>query len=111
MLIGSIEFREVWLVDFEFWAPPGERPTAVCLVAKELSSGRIIRVWQDELQRLKEPPYAIDKDSLFVAYYASAEMGVHLSLGWELPANVLDLYVEFRNLTNGKPTPSGFGLL
>ena len=31
--------------------------------------------------------------------YASAELGCHLALGWPLPDNVLDLYVEFRNLT------------
>ena len=30
-----------------------------------------------------------------------------MALGWELPAYVLDLYVEFRNLTNGLELPSG----
>jgi hypothetical protein len=48
---------------------------------------------------------------LFVAYYASAEMGCHLALGWPLPENVLDLYAEFRNLTNGLPLPYGRSLL
>ena len=57
------------------------------------------------------PPYGIGKNCLFVAYYASAELGCHLSLGWPLPANILDLYAEFRNMTNGVPTPSGNGLL
>ena len=33
------EFREVWLADFEFSAPPGERPLPVCLVAREFRSG------------------------------------------------------------------------
>ena len=41
-------FREVWAVDFEFVAPPGERPTPVCLVARELKSGRTIRLWRDQ---------------------------------------------------------------
>ncbi len=50
-------------------------------------------------------------DTLFVAYYASAEIGCHLALDWEIPVNILDLYVEFRNLTNGLPTPCGVGLL
>ena len=106
-----MQFREVWLVDFEFSAPPGERPTPICLVAREQVSGRELKVWQDELQSMKTPPYAIDEDSLFVAYYASAELGCHLALGWVLPQNVLDLFVEFRNLTNGLTLPCGSGLL
>jgi len=109
--IGDSAFREVWLVDFEFSAPPGERPTAVCLVAWELRSGAKLRVWQDELQGMDRPPYSVDKGALFVAYYASAEMGCHLALGWPLPVNVLDLFTEFRNATNGFSLPCGAGLL
>ena len=48
---------------------------------------------------------------LFVAYFASAELGCHLALDWPLPARVLDLYVEFRNLTNGLDPYCGNGLL
>ena len=48
---------------------------------------------------------------LFVAYYASAEIGCHLALGWPVPERVLDLFTEFRNHTNGIPTVSGPGLL
>ena len=36
-----------------------------------------------------------------VAYYASAEIGCHLALGWPVPQRVLDLFTEFRNHTNG----------
>ncbi|MBS0289749.1 MAG: DNA polymerase I [Proteobacteria bacterium] len=109
--IGKRVFREVWLVDFEFSAPPGEQPSVVCMVAHEIGSGKRIRVWQDELIKLKWPPYAICNDTLFVAYYASAEMGCHLKLNWPLPVNVLDLYVEFRNHTNGLTLPCGTSLL
>ncbi len=109
--VGERAFREVWLVDFEFSAPSGERPRVVCLVALELGSGRKLRVWEDELLIMDRPPYAIDSDSLFVAYYASAEVGCHLVLGWPLPNNVLDLFAEFRNTTNGLPLHCGAGLL
>ena len=34
-----------------------------------------------------------------------------LSLGWPLPERVVDLFVEFRNTTNGLPKPRGNGLL
>ena len=72
MQLEPRNFREVWLLDFEFSAPSGERPQPVCLLAWELHSGRKLRVWQDELMALEAPPYALDKDVLLVAYYASA---------------------------------------
>jgi hypothetical protein len=78
-------------------------------VALELHSGRLVRQWRDQFDRL--PPYSTDAGALFVAFYASAELGCHLALGWPQPARVLDLYVEFRNRTNGAETPCGAGLL
>lgn len=57
------------------------------------------------------PPYTLGSDDLFVAYFASAELGCHLQLGWPLPCWVLDVYVEFRRLTNGRDLPGGRGLL
>ena len=109
--INNKPFKHVWLVDFEFSAPPGENPKPICLVAWDLVSGQKMRIWQDELNTLKMPPYDISSESLFVAYYASAEMGCHLSLNWGLPENVLDLFTEFRAKTNGNPPSCGSGLL
>ena len=102
-------FREVWAADFEFVAPPGERPDVVCLVARELKSGRVIRLWRDQLGPV--PPYATGPDTLFVAYYASAELGCHRALGWPTPARVLDLFTEFRARRNGLATVAGSSLL
>jgi hypothetical protein len=103
-------FKEIWGIDFEFRAPPGERPIPVCMVAREIQSGRLIRLWQDELHALGHPPFDIGPESLTVAYYASAEMGCFLALGWPMPANVLDLYVEHRRETNGLSQIGGDGL-
>ena len=102
-------FREIWCVDFEFSAPPGERPYPLCLVAREFRSGRILRLWHDQFG--SDPPYPVDEAILFVAYFASAEFSCHLALGWDLPLYTLDLYTEFRTLTNGNPTPCGRGLV
>jgi len=102
-------WREVWAADFEFVAHPGERPDVVCLVARELKSGKIIRLWRDQLGPV--PPYSIGADCLFVAYYASAELGCHLALGWPMPARILDLFTEFRTQTNGLDTIAGNSLL
>jgi DNA polymerase I len=102
-------FTNIWCVDFEFMADSGENPEPVCLVAHELLSGRIIRQWRDEFGAA--PPYPIDNKSLFVAYYASAELGCHLALGWPMPERILDLFCEFRNHTNGISLKSGSGLI
>ena len=46
-----------------------------------------------------------------MAYFASAEIGCFLALGWPVPTRILDLYTEFRNATNGLPLPGGRGYL
>src|SRR5262245_25586664 len=102
-------FREMVLVDAEFTNIPGERPRPVCLVAHELRSGRRFRIF--EAQFGSAPPYATGPDVLFVAFYASAELSVYRMLGWSRPERVLDLFVEFRNRTNGLSIPAGSSLL
>jgi DNA polymerase-1 len=102
-------FREIWTVDFEFSAPLGERPSPVCLGAWKLKSGRKICLWRDQFGPV--PPYPVDAGVLFVAFYASAEIGCHLALGWPAPARILDLFTEFRNTTNGLETVAGSSLI
>ena len=85
-------------MDFEFIANPGERPLPICCVARELRSGR------EEVRWLEEPgsPILIPDSGVVLAYFASAELGCFLALGWKLPLHVLDLFTEFRLLTNGR---------
>jgi hypothetical protein len=107
-----LDFDEVWLVDFEYSQPLGEPVQQVhCMVARELRSNRLLRLFADELDRLDQAPFRTDERALYVAYYASAEMHCHLALGWPKPAYVLDLFVEFRNHTNGRAVPAGNKLL
>lgn len=108
-LLPGLPYREIWVTDFEFIAEPGERPEPVCLVAKELLRGHCVRLWRDEL--VSRPPYPVSADTLFVAFYASAEIGCHLALGWPVPLRVLDLYTEFRNRTNNIPDQPGASLI
>ncbi len=110
-IVKTYGYKEVWCVDFEFSAPTGNNPYPICLVALELISGRKLRIWMYELLKMKAPPYSIDSDSLFVAYYASAEMGCHAVLDWPMPSNILDLFTEFRNHLNGNRPQCGWGLL
>ena len=88
----ELPFREIWCVDFEFYpgtglangGTEGDAATVLCVVARELRSGRLIRKWQDELG--PAPPYSIGPDALFIAYMNSAEFGCHIALGWGMPA-------------------------
>ena len=101
-------FREVILCDFEFISRPGERQIPVCMVAKELRSGRQLRIWEDQFG--PDPPFGTGPDTLFVSYFASAELGCFRALNWPMPMRVLDPFTEFRNLTNGWPTIAGNSL-
>ena len=111
MILGSRSFSSVTCVDFEFQAPAGEQPRPICLVARNFETGETMRLWEGELRRRRAAPYPTGPDAVVVAYYASAEVGCHLALGWPAPVFVLDLFTEFRNLTNGLATVAGAGLL
>ena len=101
----ALPFGQVWAIDCEFSAPRGERPSVVCMVGRELNSGRRIRFWAGEFPAL--PPFPVDKNTLFVAHFSSAEWGCFKALGWPTPPMVLDTFVEFRAITNGLPTGTG----
>lgn len=105
------DYEQVWLCDFEFTPRPGDPPLPVCMVAQEYRAGQTLRLWEDELRSRREPPFSIGSDSLFVAYFVPAELSCFLALGWPLPRRILDLFVEFRNRTNGLSPPHGAGLL
>src|SRR4051812_24516022 len=100
MTPGLESFRAIWALDFEFVAPPGERPDPVCMVAHELASGRIVRLWRDELRACRESPIPTGPDVLHVVFYGSAEWGCYFALGWPIPARIVDLFAEFRLRTN-----------
>lgn len=108
MILG-LPFRGIIAIDFEFEAGGGENPKPACMVAKELGSGRLIKLWQDQLS--PTPPFQVDDETLIISYYASAEIGCVLQLGWPVPTRIIDLYAEFRRETNGLAVAEGRGLL
>jgi hypothetical protein len=112
-MLDALPYAGIWAVDFEFGPDPtvhpGERPIPVCMCARELRSGRTIRLWQGQFG--PAPPFPIGADTLLVAFYASAELGCFRVLGWPMPARILDLFTEFRDRTNGLPTIAGSGLI
>ena len=105
-----LNYCEVWLVDFEFGSVEGGLPEPRCMVALEYKSQKVLRRWL-EGRPPERPQFSLGSKTLYVAYYASAELGCHLALGWRVPRNTLDLFAEFRVLMNGSRPPGGFGLL
>jgi DNA polymerase I len=115
----ELPFDQIWAVDTEFYpgrglahgGRGGDPVTPLCLTAKELRSGRVIRLWHDELGR--SPPYPLDASSLFIAYNNVAEFMFHIALGWGEPARSIDAYVEYRHYWNdgsleAEDIPKGF---
>ncbi len=80
------------------------------MVAREYYSGQLQRLWLDGIAK-PVCPFPLGENNLYVAYYASAEMGCHLALDWSLPDYLLDLFCEFRSQHNGLILPAGRGLI
>jgi DNA polymerase-1 len=85
--------------DFEFLHPDGHPlPEHIrCMVAKDLKSGRELRLWADQLPA--EPPFDVDRD-LFIGFAADADWSCFRKLGWRLPAHVIDLRFEYLAMRN-----------
>src|SRR6476469_4074907 len=109
----QLPFREIWAVDTEFYpglglangGVVGDPITPLCLVALEMRSRRLVRLWRDQLGPF--PPYRLDNEALIVGYNLAAEFGFHVAKGWGEPACALDAYVEFRHATNDGLVMSG----
>jgi hypothetical protein len=96
------DFSNYWVCDFEFQSNGGDIPQPFCYVAKNLQTEKIIKRW---LRRNEKPEYPIDTKHLFIAFFASAELGCHYALNFAIPPYILDLFTEFRCLTNGQKIP------
>ena len=108
----ALPFDELWGWDFEWVPRRGERPDVVCLGARELRSGRTLRLWRDQIDQLgRTTPFRTDTRVCFFSFVANAECVCHLSREWPLPAKIIDLSPLFRCVVNGRIVPQGKGLL
>ena len=105
----ALPFVEIWAEDSEWIPKRGERPSVLCYGARELRSGRTLRLWHDQLGPAS--PNRTDDQALFLSFVFNAEGTSRLSLGWQLPAQVIDLSPLFRCVVNGRSVPQGKGLL
>lgn len=96
--------QRVIALDFEFRPIEGVEGNpleVICGVFKDITSGLSVRLWQEELLQHKLPPLCSGNDITLVAYYAPAEMSCFRALGWPQRYKIIDLFAEFRVLTNG----------
>jgi len=94
------KFTHVYVLDTEYIARPGEQQKPVCLVAKGFKKARDIRMFFSKPQEC--PFVGVESDTtLFIGFNVPSEYKCFLALGWPLPHHTIDLYVEYRNLTNG----------
>ena len=105
---------EFIFLDFEYRQIDGVEGNpieVICMVAFNSTTNSYTKLWADDLANLKDHPFGNSDKTILVAYYASAEMACFQALGWSWPSNVLDLFVEFKNMTNGLVMPMGHSLL
>jgi hypothetical protein len=94
-------YREVWGWDTEFRPDANRRPKLATLFAKEIRSGRTVRMRLADLIAAGRLPFGSESDTLVESYVASAELTPCLNAGVAMPANVLCTYAETIALING----------
>lgn len=110
MSLTIVNGASVWLVLVKVSAISGECRSPTALVAQAIGSQRIIEIDLPRLKGVTHPPYPTGAQTLLVTIDACAVAACHLALGWRMPERIIDLLVEFRNVTNGIPNLIGSGL-
>jgi DNA polymerase-1 len=96
------QFDAIWHADFEYREDANHHPVPVSLFAHEQRTGTGIFLRRDQLLALRRAPFGTGPRDLMVVYAANAEISCFLVLGWPLPVNMLDLYVETIAAINGR---------
>ena len=111
--MDALPYERILSIDFEYedGGVAGNVPRPVCFVVRDFKTGSLRRYWRDELLSMTVAPFDIGSETLVVAYFAPAEIQCFMALGWPMPENLLDLFAEFRCLTNGQYLAYGKGLV
>lgn len=111
--MDALPYERILSIDFEYedGGVAGNVPRPVCFVVRDFKTGSLKRYWRDELLSMTVAPFDIGSETLVVAFFAPAEIQCFMALGWPMPENLLDLFPEFRCLTNGQYLAYGKGLV
>jgi hypothetical protein len=103
-------FQKVYVIDTEFYDQPGlpgGPAVPVALQAYEVRSGEWVSMFFDDPNTSYRNP--LDPHvALYLTFNASAEWNCFLSLGWALPTNCIDFYIESKNLVSALKPPLQF---
>jgi DNA polymerase I len=102
-------FGKVYVIDSEYYPQPGlpDGPVVpVALQAYEVRSGS----WISAFFNQPNGSYvnSLDPGALYITFNAAAEWICYLSLGWPLPRNCIDFYIEFQNEVSALKPPAQF---
>jgi hypothetical protein len=95
--LNRLPYRRLICLDAEFRAV-GDIHRVWCLCALDLRTGDEWKLWLDD--STDPPPFPVDKDTLFIAFVAGAEVASFLARKWPFPARIFDVFQEFRLITN-----------
>jgi hypothetical protein len=100
-------FDNIIVVNFVCNPQNNEASTPIVMTAHNIKNGERWINHTNELKSAPKPPYPQGGDTLLISFYPSHQIKSYLALGWDLPEYVIDLYAEFRTLTNGHELASG----
>lgn len=111
--LDALPYERILFIDFEYedGGVAGNNPRVVCLVVRDFKTRAVKRYWRNELFNMTAAPFDIGGETLVVTYFASAEIQCFMTLGWPIPENLIDLFPEFRCMTNGQYLAHGKGLV
>ena len=95
--LSRLPYRRLICLDTEYRARGDvHRPWCLCAVA--LRTGEEWKLWLDGYTG--PLPFPVDKDTLFIAFVAGAEVATLLARHDPMPARVFDLFQEYRLISN-----------
>lgn len=102
-MLGLEYFRAIWCVAGVTVRNDSNRRAALHLRARELRSGEMIDIPAPHAAR----PIPFDNRTLLVTFDAASLLESVMALGWKAPPHIIDLFAEYRTLTNGLHDRSG----
>jgi hypothetical protein len=109
-MLPSNFFTSIWVVVVAVQARSGEQLAPLALAAKAVGMGQLVELGVPKLLGVIRPPYPTGPQSLIVTFDAQEVVASHLALGWRVPERIVDLMIEFRNVSNGHRGPAIGGL-
>ena len=109
MPIGlRLPYARIIACDFEYRAEPGDRPDVHCMVAEDLVSGQVWRLWRDDMGA--HPPFPTDASTLVLSPTTTAPSSMPSGpSGGPFPSGPSTCAPSSRRSRTGSPCPMAGG--